>query len=231
MTNITKKRITIKITLKYIIDALRSARLSFYFPYLIFKNYWHGKQIEDTKRELLKVSEICHDKGEGGDNRTMEAGTFVNDKSNIRAYENDYYLHKYASNYFGRNVQSSAMISVLPVGKSSGGGWHVDSVRPGIKALMYLSDVNASNGPFSMLMNYRDGYVQHNSDKRKTRYDDTTIFNQLKLGATIHTLTAGAGTVIVFDTSHIHRGVPLKLGIRMSITNYYDNRIRSRCKY
>ena len=37
----------------------------------------------------------------------------------------------------------------------------------------------------------------------------------------LKTLTAKAGTVVLVDTSTIHRGLPLKNGTRYALTNYF----------
>ena len=40
----------------------------------------------------------------------------------------------------------------------------------------------------------------------------------------LKTLTAKAGTVVLVDTSTIHRGVPMKEGTRYALTNYFFER-------
>ena len=37
----------------------------------------------------------------------------------------------------------------------------------------------------------------------------------------LKTLTGKAGTVVLVDTSTIHRGTPLKNGVRYALTNYF----------
>ena len=37
----------------------------------------------------------------------------------------------------------------------------------------------------------------------------------------MHTFTAKAGTLILFDSSTIHRGAPITAGTRYALTNYY----------
>ena len=40
-------------------------------------------------------------------------------------------------------------------------------------------------------------------------------------GAVVQTFLGGAGTVILFDISNVHRGAPCREGERASLTNYY----------
>ena len=54
------------------------------------------------------------------------------------------------------------------------------------------------------------------------RYGDSDIVRIEKvLNTPRHTLTAPAGTLILFNSSTVHRGSPIKKGNRISFTNYY----------
>ncbi len=110
----------------------------------------------------------------------------------------------------------------------SGEGWHRDSVNKQFKSILYLEDVNTNNGPFQFLKNsnqildiLRDNSVL-NKEIENTRYTDDEVKELLKHDPNrLQTLNYKAGTLIIVDTSLIHRGAPIKSGTRYALTNYY----------
>ncbi len=110
----------------------------------------------------------------------------------------------------------------------SGGPWHRDSYFRQFKSLLYLTDVDENHGPFQVI---------HASHKQEKISSDTKSgnlesmqcdFNQEIVGKILKddpdrliSFTAKAGTVVLVDTSVIHRGIPLKDGTRYALTNYF----------
>jgi hypothetical protein len=111
----------------------------------------------------------------------------------------------------------------------SGGEWHRDGFGPEIKALVYLTDVSESDGPFALLAGSHRSILRdtlklgwamlcgHVSGLQATRLKDAGE----RLGRK-QVITAKAGTLILFDTSAIHTGTPPQPGAeRLALTNYY----------
>jgi hypothetical protein len=111
---------------------------------------------------------------------------------------------------------------------SSGDGWHRDSYIAQYKAMVYLNNVSLDNGPFEILpgshllksvltaMNRANlGFLQD----RFTDYEVSRIEDALGTGR--KSLIGQAGTLILFDSSTVHRGKPIINGERFSLTNYY----------
>jgi len=110
----------------------------------------------------------------------------------------------------------------------SGGPRHRDSYFRQFKSLLYLTDVDENHGPFQVI---------HESHKQKKISSDTKSgnlesmqcqFNQEIVEKILKeepdrlvSFTAKAGTVVLVDTSTIHRGVTLKEGTRYALTNYF----------
>jgi hypothetical protein len=110
----------------------------------------------------------------------------------------------------------------------SGEGWHRDAFFRQFKAIMYLSDVGPENGPFQLLehsqrpeqiikdMKRADlGYMQYRIEEPQVARLVGQEPDRLR------TFTAKAGTLILVDTSTLHRGMPIQAGTRYALTNYY----------
>ncbi|GAB2975326.1 hypothetical protein GCM10027049_07350 [Mucilaginibacter puniceus] len=112
----------------------------------------------------------------------------------------------------------------------SGGGWHRDVInRRQLKFIMYLNDVDENNGCFQYIK-----YSHTIPEKWKinriigrgqndVRYTEKEIDSLLEKGYQLVDLTGKAGTLIIVDTSGIHRGSPLKEGLRYAATNYMSD--------
>lgn len=111
----------------------------------------------------------------------------------------------------------------------SGGGWHRDSVhKKQIKSILYLTDVTESHGPFQYLEkshlpdNIFADTFQFNLYYNKNRFTNDEIRTiQIHKKYKLSTLTAKKGTLILADTRGLHRGMPIKSGVRYSLTNYF----------
>ena len=117
---------------------------------------------------------------------------------------------------------------------SSGEGWHRDSFVSQYKTILYLTDVNTRSGPFQIipkshkLTNILKLMISGSLGYLQTRYHDDEIrkFNKVLRNKT-KTITGKAGTLIIFNSSTIHRGKPIIKGERLALTNYYYQLSRS----
>ena len=116
---------------------------------------------------------------------------------------------------------------------SSGEGWHRDAFYSQFKAMVYLTDVEETNGPFEILKgSHRLGNILKDMkiaklDFHQYRLENTHIealINSRRY--TLNPLTGPAGTLIYFDSSAIHRGRPLEQGKRVSLTTYFYEKSR-----
>ena len=110
--------------------------------------------------------------------------------------------------------------------QGSGNGWHKDAYYNQFKSILYLNDVNSKNGPFELIKKSNKIFntlkiaFRLNKGYPNTRFsnEEITKLNKIK----IKRILGSAGTLILVDTSLIHRGSPLKSNVRYSITNYYS---------
>jgi hypothetical protein len=106
---------------------------------------------------------------------------------------------------------------------NSGAGWHRDSASRQFKAIVYLTDVGPENGPFTIVPGSRDAGLSPRANARNNnRFDDETVAAFVKRsGSEMIEITGRAGTCILVDTSHVHRGKDIQAGVRYAVTNYY----------
>jgi len=133
---------------------------------------------------------------------------------------------------FSPHVQGytlAARLDFKPENAGSGGGWHRDTIyEKQFKAIVYLTDVNETHGPFQYIsgthtFQSKVDLIKHygitHNQNRLTHDEVINISSTPKY--TLHTLSGKAGTLILTDTSGIHRGKPIELGSRYALTNYY----------
>ena len=110
----------------------------------------------------------------------------------------------------------------------SGGTWHRDSYNRQFKSLIYLNDVTEENGPFQIIADSHKS-EQIRIDKKiasleemQSSFPHKTIQKIIDDDPSrLRTLIGKAGTMILVDTSAIHRGTPLQSGNRYALTNYF----------
>ena len=113
-------------------------------------------------------------------------------------------------------------------GGSSGGNWHRDAFFCQFKSMIYLTEVNDQNGPFEILPgSHRLMDLISQIKYANLKYNQYRLSeNQVKkienqTGKRRKTIKGKPGTVILFNSSTIHRGSPIINGERYSLTNYY----------
>lgn len=120
-------------------------------------------------------------------------------------------------------------IEAKPGNIGSGQGWHRDAFHFQYKSMVYLTNVDIENGPFQILQaSHRltkvvsdtvTGHLPPPPDSRLSQ--DQIDLLIAKNPDRLRTLCAPAGTLILFDSSAIHRGSPIEKGVRYALTNYY----------
>lgn len=151
----------------------------------------------------------------------------------IRRFHDDGFCRGAGEAYFEASLGNlstlAGRLTAKPGNLGSGQGWHRDALHFQYKALVYLSDVNAENGPFqlitgshrplSVLLDIIRGDL---TTEPRDRIAPEQIAKILRGRADrLRTFTAAAGTLILFDSSTIHRGAPIEAGTRYALTNYY----------
>jgi hypothetical protein len=157
----------------------------------------------------------------GADRLCSEANSFFQSEGFFREF-----------GWESRKVKGFSMLGKITGSENnngSGGGWHRDSaLRNQFKAIAYLSDVSAENGPFQYLsgshasssilynmLSYRFTFGQY-------RFSEDQINEVLlRRPQLLKTFCAPVGSIMLVNTRGIHRGAPIRTGSRYAITNYY----------
>jgi hypothetical protein len=201
--------------------------------YYVIENYINRKNCELIKKKIKKYinenpKNIIIDK-EKSDFR-IHGAEFVCSK--IRNYFSSKFLRSVGENYSKNklvNLMTMANITKFIDGnKGSGNGWHRDGINFQYKSILYLSDVNLNNGPFQIIENSNDRNeifkfsIKNKINPAETRFCNNFIEKKIKnKELKLKTIIGKKGTIILVDTSCIHRGSPIKSGTRCAITNYY----------
>ena len=119
-------------------------------------------------------------------------------------------------------------VATRPGSLGSGEGWHKDLSFRQFKSFLYLADVGEDDAPFQLISNSHslDNYIDDmrvgKLQFRELRISEEQIDNILSRDLSrLRTFTGKAGTLIMADTSSIHRGKPPTGGTRYALTNYY----------
>lgn len=135
---------------------------------------------------------------------------------------------KYISSSTKNNFVMANRVIAVDGNLGSGGGWHRDTMgRRQLKYILYLTDVDVSNGAFEYVPGShrpKDKWRINKflgkplSNPRYTNEDIETVMKEL--GYQSKKVIGKAGTLLIADTSGLHRGSPLLQGERVALTQY-----------
>ena len=207
--------------------------------YLIIENGYH----QDMCQEIIKVMDtLCPDKRverrySGTEMRIWDA------QKQHRLFETFYQeCNLFASNVMGHEMSAYTLLAIRNRAldpsdlESAKGRWHIDSFRKQLKIFLFLTDTTESSGPFEFIpgthmWNFKlrmvcKGAYFTPSDLFKTtrRYqhlDEADISKVLHSGRGSRPAICKAGTVMVVNTSAIHRARPCREGSRYALTAYF----------
>ena len=126
---------------------------------------------------------------------------------------------------------ANSLLPTFAENQGSGGGWHRDSaIRDQFKAFLFLTDVTEDNGPFCYVQGSHSFTAVKKINKllrinpRERRFSNMNVTSICdELGLKRVPLTVTAGSLVIANVRGIHRGMPIKTGNRLAVTNYYFN--------
>jgi hypothetical protein len=198
--------------------------------FVVIENFYDrnlcNKIISDIDDQILSYKDqVWVDKYES-DHRVMGSDRVSNQ---IKDFFDNEFLVRISKAYLrSKTLNGFTLAAKLTAKKDnlgSGGGWHRDSIQKQIKSIIYLNDVEKTGGPFEYYCNTHRSrskisqFLKNIFKKSITRYSNKEV-SQLS-DKDLETFTGQAGTLILVDTSGIHRGKPIYAGNRYALTNYY----------
>ncbi|MFN3259439.1 MAG: phytanoyl-CoA dioxygenase family protein [Pikeienuella sp.] len=151
----------------------------------------------------------------------------------IEAFRRDSFLEEVGELAVGKTQRcvfsmANRLEMVAGQPRRSGGDWHRDRMSPQFKAMVYLTDVGPDNGPFSFFPGSNRVWP-YGVYCKETKFDffanrwtpDEFADFQEAAKANRLIVTAPKGSVVLFESSNIHSGLPITDGRRYAITNYY----------
>jgi hypothetical protein len=181
------------------------------------------KEVLKTNQEALWKDQQGADRRLFGIESYLEGVDHFHTKTSARKI-----LSAYQGLKENMRVTMAGHIRSIEDNKGSGGGWHRDTADYNqVKSIMYLTDVAEENGPFQYIekTHLRSNYERVSRLINKPWYERRFSEKEVKqvlsaLDFTVSTITAKAGSILLVDTSGIHRGMPIKQGERMALTSY-----------
>lgn len=200
--------------------------------FCIINNFWDKYKclegIKEVEKILINYPKYLHSENKS-DLRVFGA---ENISSVIGSFSKDKLLIEIANEYNKKNTKLGftlgAKINYSLNNKGSGEGWHRDGFYRQFKALLYLNDVGIRNGPFQLIKDsHKCGNLIKDINKGDLKYmqyrlSEDEISKLISNNPSrLRTILGEKGTLILVDTSMLHRGAPIKEGYRYVLTNYY----------
>ena len=200
--------------------------------FFIIKDFWSEEKclngINDIDELLINYPQYIQSKRKS-DYRVCGAEKISN---NINDFAKNKLLISLAQNYNKKKTKLGFTLAAkMPAkrnNKGSGEGWHRDGFFRQFKTILYLSDVSEDNGPFELILNSQKcqnlikDIQTANLKYMQYRLSDSEVNKILrKSPERKKTILGKMGTLILVDTSTLHRGSPIKKGTRYALTNYY----------
>lgn len=200
----------------------------------IEKNFFNSEQCKHLRNKI----DTYISKGEsnvwqdelGADNRVY----FINeiDSDFEKFYSNPIIrdaLLKYTGTSKPNGMLLAARIDAKEGNLGSGGGWHRDSpITHQFKAICYLSDVGAGNGPFQFVkgshrkINVIKSYLKGIFKVGQYRFTEKDIEQYLSFNnSKVSDIIGPEGTLVFADTKGLHRGKPIEEGSRYVLFCYF----------
>ena len=202
--------------------------------YAVLPDYFGAGQCDTWMAEIDRMMatqpDVVRSDAAGADSRVFGAERFC---ASLAAFGADRFLREVGGAYHRGALRNHATLAgrlrFAPGNLGSGQGWHRDAFHFQYKAMVYLTDVTEENGPFQIFarshrpLNAVRDTIRGRLDRvPNSRITEPQLARLLEAEpGRLRSLTAPRGTVIVFDSSTIHRGAPIRSGIRYALTNYY----------
>ena len=199
--------------------------------YIVINNYYNQNQCYKLRRKIdlfiKKNEKIIVKDPVNSDNRVPGA-------EHVSKEFNRFFSSKFLKS-IGEAYSKSKLSNLMTMANrtsykrknnGSGNDWHRDGINLQYKTILYLNNINTKNGAFQIIerSNKKKEIFKfcllNNLNPFNTRISDKIIKKNFKSdNFRVKSFLVKEGTLLIVDTSSIHRGAPLKSGKRYAITN------------
>ena len=215
------------------IDSLKAAKAINKSGFFIREKYWDMEKVNQAIKEIDILCQGKHIRNSwvdsvGSDHRFFRAETH---NSIFNKFCNDPFIDEVRKIYKGRLKADKCVLAAKLLHKEnnegSGGGWHMDSpFSLQFMAFLFLTEVNECNGPLEIILQTRKNLLrlklELNGLKKPGQYRFTANEgkNIQSFCGQSHVFLARPGDLIMADVSALHRGRPIRSGMRYALTLY-----------
>jgi hypothetical protein len=200
----------------------------------VVNSYWTADRSRDARAEIDRLIETYPEavhRHSGGSDKRMFGVESVSPL--LAEFHKDLFPRSVGEHLGGLELYNfatlGARIDASPENNGSGDGWHRDAHGFQFKSILYLSDVGEEEGPFEFLPGSHkpwraalDSGFGGLPAAPSSRYEPAMVDRMVdRFRLKRRHYPAKAGTLLLVNTSGIHRGRPLRSGCRYALTNYY----------
>lgn len=200
----------------------------------LLKNYYKKEIINKIKEEFdtiflnnKKSIEILDKEDCSNDERIFHAERY---STYLKKNFSDNMLFNNIARVYNPRINKKTLINILKFEKgkvkNSGAGWHRDNHNCQFKTIMYLTNCNSKNGPFTWITNSSKRHIGNPKPRKpsyNTRFFDETIEEILEKNKNCEKIevSGNEGDIILADTTYIHRGKIIEECERKAVTQYF----------
>lgn len=200
--------------------------------------------VSDGKKAIADIDRVCNERSDlevnygESEHRIWHANKYLSAAEAFRKFSNAVIPELGGIQQPAKNILAIRNKPLRVCGEElRKGRWHLDSFKRQYKIFVFLQDVNDSDGPLELIPRtqqatvkvkhaYRGRYFYLKdfvlrTGKRGYQHVSDSFVEDVKKNYPSQLFTVPAGTILIADTSALHRAHPVCGGERYAFTSYH----------